>query len=226
MTRVHVLVEGETEELFVKQIVAPILWLREIFLHVILIGSPGHKGGNTSYARVKKDIVILLKADRTSYCTTMIDLYGLGHGFPGTPVPENVESVAKVTHIEEAVKANIIAEVGDDLRADVRLMPYVQLHEFEGLLFSDPDSFASALGQRQLAQHFQTVRLAFATPEHINDHPNMAHSKRVLAVYPGYRKVVDGVRAARSVGIDRMRQECRHFREWVESLEALPHSLG
>lgn len=221
MTRVHVVVEGQTEESFVSELLAPVLWPRQVFLNPILLGSPGHKGGNTNYARVKKDIATQLKADRTSYCTTMLDLYGLGSGFPGTPVPANLGNIDKVTRIEQAVKADIIAEVGDGLRADLRLIPYLQLHEYEGLLFSDPQAFASGIGQGHLAQHFRTIRGAFATPEDINDNPNTAPSKRVYGAYRGYRKVVDGVLAARSVGIDRMRQECPHFRAWLESLEAL-----
>ena len=220
MTRVHVVVEGPTEESFIKDVLAPVLWLRHVYATPIILGPAGHKGGNTSYARVRKDVVVLLKQDPTAYCTTMLDLYGLGQGFPGTPLPPNLSNVNKVTYIEAAIKADIVMQL-PDWRPDVRFLPYLQLHEYEGLLFSDPGAFASGIGQPRLAQQFQTIRNAFHTPEDINDNPNTAPSKRVLGAHPAYRKIVDGTLAARAVGIQKMRQQCAHFREWVEKLEAL-----
>ncbi len=162
----------------------------------------------------------LLKQDRAAYCSTMIDFYGLGGGFPGTPLPENLSNIDKVRHIEQAVKADIVAEF-PDLRPDVRLVPYIQLHEYEGLLFSDPQAFAFGIGQQHLAATFQVIRRAFPTPEDINDDPNTAPSKRVANAYRAYSKPIDGLRGARAVGIGKMREERAHFREWVEQLEAL-----
>jgi hypothetical protein len=95
------------------------------------------------------------------------------------------------------------------------------LHEYEGLLFSDPAAFANGIDQPILANHLRAIRQGFPTPEDINDSPNTAPSKRVLHLCPSYSKVLDGTRAARTVGIDTMRRECPHFREWVERLEAL-----
>ncbi len=117
-------------------------------------------------------------------------------------------------------KADIVAAMPGP-RPDLRFLPYLQLHEYEGLLFSDPAAFAAGIRQQHLAARFQAIRAAFPTPEDINDDPNTAPSKRVLGEYPSYRKVLDGTLAARAVGIERMRQECPHFRAWVEQLEAL-----
>lgn len=220
MTRVCVVVEGLTEESFVKEVLAPALWVREVYLTPIILGPPGHQGGNTSYARVKKDVVVQLKQDRAAYCSTMLDLYGLGKGFPGTPLPANLPTTDKATRVEQAVKADIVAQV-PDVRADIRFLPYLQPYEYEGLLFSDPGAFASGIAQPHLASHFENIRGAFATPEDINDGLDTAPSKRVIASYPAYRKPIDGVLAARAVGIDKIRQECPHFREWVERLEVL-----
>ncbi len=220
MVRVYIVVEGPTEESFVNQVLGPALWPRQVYLTPIIIGSPGHKGGNVNYARVKKDVLLQLKQDKTAYCSTMFDLYGLGAGFPGTPLPGNLQNIDKVTRIELAVKADIIAQI-PDLRPDFRFLPYLQLHEYEGLLFSDPAAFAAGIGQQHLRQRFEQVRSNFATPEDINDDPNTAPSKRVIAAYPAYRKVLDGTLAARTIGIAKMRDECPHFRGWIESLEAL-----
>ena len=100
-------------------------------------------------------------------------------------------------------------------------LPYIQLHEYEGLLFSDPPAFATAINRPNLTQTFQRVRDAFLTPEDINDDPATAPSKRVLQAYGSYRKVLHGTVAARGVGIEAMRRECPHFRNWLEWLEEL-----
>jgi uncharacterized protein DUF4276 len=220
VARVYIVVEGATEESFVNQVLAPVLWARQVYPTPLIIGSPGHKGGNVNYIRVKKDVLTQLKQDRSAYCSTMFDFYGLGEGFPGTPLPPNLQGSAKVTCIEEAVKADIVAEV-PELRPDVRFIPFLQFHEYEGLLFSDPVAFAAGIRQPHLSLQFEQIRLRFATPEDINDDPNTAPSKRVLQAHPAYRKVLDGTLAAQSVGVIRMRQECPHFREWIERLEAL-----
>jgi len=154
MARVYVVVEGQTEESFVKSVLAPALWPQHVFLTPIILGAPGHKGGRTNYARVKKDVFALLKQDRTAYCSTILHFYGLGSGFPGTPLPANLSNVGKVERIEQSFKEDVVQQA-PALRPDVRFLPYLQLHEYEGLLFSDPDAFAAGIRQPQLAQEFR-----------------------------------------------------------------------
>jgi hypothetical protein len=223
MVRVYVVVEGPTEESFVNNILAPFLWERRIFLTPIIVGVPGQKGGRTNYARVKKDVLMLLNQDRTAYCSTMLDFCGLGNGFPSMPLPGNLRNLDKVIRIEQAVKADIVAQVAN-LRADVRFLPYIQLHEYEALLFSDPAAFARGIYQPNLAKPFQNIRSKFPTPEDINDGPNTAPSKRVIQLHPPYRKPLYGTLAALEIRLDTMRGECPHFREWVEWLENLASS--
>jgi hypothetical protein len=62
-----------------------------------------------------------------------------------------------------------------------------------------------------------------ATPEHINNNPNTAPSKRILKIYPEYNKVLDGYNIAKFIGIDKIRVECRHFDKWLSKLE---HIIG
>jgi len=68
---------------------------------------------------LKKDVLKQLKQDRSAYCSTMLDFHGLGNDFPGLPLPANLQNLEKVLRIEQAVKADIVAEV-PDLRPDVR----------------------------------------------------------------------------------------------------------
>jgi hypothetical protein len=218
--RVYVVVEGPTEESFVNDILAEVLWPHHLYVTPIILGVPGHKGGRTNYARVKKDVVRQLKQDPTAFCSTMLDFYGLGSGLPGMPIPHHLPSIEKAVRIEEAFKEDICNLI-PDFRPDTRFVPYLQLHDYEGLLFSDSPAFATAIRQPHLAQSFQAVRDTFPTPEDINDDANTAPSKRVLRAYPAYCKVIDGTLAARAVGISAMRRECPHFRSWLERLEAL-----
>ncbi len=214
MTRLYVLVEGQTEESFVRNVLAEVLWRSNVHPTPILLGTPGHKGGRTSYARVKRD-------DRSAYCSTMVDLYGLGAGFPGHPPPDHLSNIDKVRHVERAVKQDICGDLLENLRPDARFIPYLQLHEYEAILFSDPDAFATGINHPHLRLQFQRVRDEFDSPEDINNAPETAPSKRVIAACPSYKKVIEGTQAAAAVGIPKMRAQCQHFREWIESLEAL-----
>jgi len=164
---------------------------REIYLIPILLGVPGHKGGRPSYARLKKDVLLHLRRDKRVACTTMLDYYGLGSGFPGTPVPSHLTSTEKARRIEHAIQVDLFDQV-PDLRPDLRFVPYIQLHEYEGLLFSDPAAFAAAINQPQLTPALQRVRDAFQTPEDIDDNPATAPSRRVVQAWPWYRR--DGPR--------------------------------
>jgi hypothetical protein len=212
--RVYVVVEGQTEEAFVTNLLAEVLWPRQVYLTPIVLR------GRTSYSRVKRDALRILKQDRAAFCSTLLDFYGLGQGFPGMPLPPNLPNIEKARRIETAVKDDICHDI-PDFRPDVRFVPYLQLHEYEGLLFSDPHAFATAIRQPHLSQPFQVIRGQFPTPEEINDDANTAPSKRVLQAYPAYSKVIDGTLAARAVGIPAMRRECPHFRSWLERLETL-----
>ena len=217
MTRVYVVAEGRTEVSFINEMLIEALWPHGVYLTPLLLG---RTGGHPTYARVKTDVVTQLKQDRSAYCSTMLDFYGLGDDFPGKPLPANLPSVDKALRIEQAVKADIVKEF-PDLRPDSRFLPYLQLHEYEGLLFSDPVAFARGINQSAFAAAFQKIRAEFQTPEEINDRPDKAPSKRVAELYQAYKKPFHGVLAALEIGITVMRQQCPHFRSWLEQLEAL-----
>lgn len=91
MIRIYIVVEGQTEEGFVNEVLSPVLGQFGIFASARLIGKPGHKGGVVRYRRAKNDIELLLKQDRGAYCTTMFDYYALPNDFPGMPVDSTVE---------------------------------------------------------------------------------------------------------------------------------------
>jgi hypothetical protein len=53
---VIVLVEGQTEQRLVKQLLAPYLAKSEVYLTPIILSKPGQKGGDVKFARASKDI--------------------------------------------------------------------------------------------------------------------------------------------------------------------------
>jgi hypothetical protein len=102
-----------------------------------------------------------------------------------------------------------------------RFIPFVVMHEFEGLLFSDCAAFAAGIARDDLAGEFQSIRTGFDTPEEINDSPLTAPSKRVERLVAGYTKPLMGTLAALEIGLGRIRAHCPLFDTWVTRLEQL-----
>lgn len=111
-------------------------------------------------------------------------------------------------------------EVGHGFKR-VRFVPFVVMHEFEGLLFSDCARFSSSIGRPDLEPRFRAIRDEFESPEEINDSPDTAPSKRVEELVPGYDKPLLGTLAVLEIGLARIRQECPHFNDWIKQLESL-----
>lgn len=220
MIRLYIVVEGATEETFVSELLYPHLLARDICLSARRIGKPGHKGGRVNFDRVRKDVLLLLKQERGTYCTTLFDFYGLGEGFPTVPVPSNASVEEKARAVELPFREHIEREMGHAFHPQ-RFIPYLQMHEFEGLLFSDPRTLATGVGRPDLYDQFAAIRSEFETPEDIDDGTITAPSKRIEAIVPGYSKVFHGNLAALEIGLDTMRRECPRFNAWVERLELL-----
>lgn len=220
MTRIHIVCEGQTEEMFVNNLLVEPFSQVGIYLTPSLIGKPGHKGGYVTFDRLLVDIRTRLLSDRTSFCTTFIDFYGLGEGFPGVKAAgESSSSKEKGKLVESAVLAEMSKHIpSSDL---ARFIPYVQMYEFEGLLFSDPAKFSSGIGRPDLEARFGKVRFQFSTPEDINDSRQTAPSKRILAIFAGYEKPVYGSLAALEIGLNKIRGECSRFDAWLNSLAEL-----
>ena len=218
MTRVNVVVEGQTERRFVTDVFGPAMAAAGVYLYPRLLGPAGQKGGRVTFDRVAADLSILLKQEADTYCTTLLDYYGRGRGWP--PVPVGQPASAAATVLERALADRLSDEL-PDRRVDVRCFPYIQLHEFESLLFSDSAAFARAVGRDDLAGPFAEIRSEFATPEDIDDGPSTAPSKRVIALHPKYDKVLAGQQAAVAVGVSSMRQACPRFGRWVDRLLSL-----
>ncbi|MBU0632288.1 DUF4276 family protein [bacterium] len=203
MNYVYVLVEGETEEKFVKEILNPYFEVKDIFLH------PVNLYGVSKYSIIKNQLQSLLKNKSFSLVTTMIDLYGCPTDMPKkSEINQNLNYFQKVTFLENIFKEDI---------NDEKFLPYLQLHEFEALLFSDVSCFS--LLSNNISEFVNIVQTK--EPEEINDSPNTAPSKRIIQQIPQYEftKPTSGIILAKKIGLEKMREKCSHFNNWIESIE-------
>ena len=220
MKRVHIICEGQTEETFVNEVLGPHLASYEVFPSASLVGKPGHKGGYVTTARMAGDIKLRLLGDSQAWCTTFFDFYGLDSNFVGKQEASSKPSYEdKASIIEAALKKHVLDATDENVIR--RFFPYVQMYEFEGLLFSDPVKLAAGLYVEELEKDFVAIRNSFGTPEEINDSRTTAPSKRILELMPLYEKPLYGSLAAVEVGIDTIRRECKRFNHWVGQLESL-----
>jgi hypothetical protein len=215
--KVFVLVEGQTEERFVKDVLQPRmpgdLHLQPVIVATKRVFAGGKfKGGVPGYPKVRAEVMRLLQDTSAIAVTTMLDYYGLPRTFPGRSNPVGATPSARVLHVQGAWDADI---------HDARFFSYLSLHEFEALLFCDPDEIATGFARPVLAPQLHAIRNGFATPEEINDHPQTAPSARLSELYPRYSKPFFGALIAGRIGIDRMCGECAHFAQWVNALRAL-----
>jgi hypothetical protein len=144
MVRVHVLVKGQTEETFVNRVLRSHFWPLGIYPRPQQLGRPGHRPGMVEYPRAREDILITLKQDADSFCTTMFDYYGMPDSWPGREAARQKAFGEKPVTIEQAILKDIASELGSVFDR-ARLIPYVQMHEFEALLFSDPKLLVQGL---------------------------------------------------------------------------------
>jgi hypothetical protein len=145
----------------------------------------------------------------------MVDYYALPDNWPGRATARLLPSNQRGHHVHEAIRADMEATTPYWLRFE----PFVVLHEFEALLFSDCDGFAQGIGRPSAAAPLAAIRAQFEDPEEINDSPHTAPSKRVLQVIPDYQKVIAGTVAALEIGLEKIREECPVFRSWLTRLE-------
>jgi hypothetical protein len=105
-----------------------------------------------------------------------------------------------------------------------RFIPYIQLHEFEGLLFSDSEAFRILIGtDPSILLRIEKIVGEALNPELINDGQETAPSKRLQALFPGYKKVLHGASLAQIIGIRTIRDKCPRFNEWIEKLLTALH---
>lgn len=225
--RLLILVEGDTEEGFVNRVLGPHLWRFAVFANATKVTTKRHhgqsvaKGGGRHYSNWKNDLRRLRMQDANPdrWLTSMIDLYGLEHfadEFPGFSKQKAIpDPYQRVTAMQDAFAADI---------EDRRFIPYIQLHEFESLLFADPRKLeVEYLEHEAEISRLETLSSSVASPELINDGVETSPSKRIIHELPQYEanKPRVGTLVTQAIGIPTLRAKCPHFDKWVGQLERL-----
>jgi hypothetical protein len=225
MARLYLFAEGQTEQTFANTVLAPRLADVGVHLHPPVLVAHArkkgkvHRGGGRKYVPMKNDILRFLAQEKSGdvYFTTMIDLYAIHAGFPGLAEAEKLRRSPKQR--VEFLEKSFAKDIGD-----ARFVPYIQLHEFEAYLFSEPKWFEHFYDDhaKQIAA-LQTIADAHESPELIDDGQHTAPSKRIIAELPDYEdaKAAVGPQIAQLIGLDAIRSRCPHFAAWLVRLEEL-----
>lgn len=222
MATVYVLAEGQTEERFIKNVVAPSLSYSGIYLIPMLIPtSKSGKGGAISYDRFLRYATNILKQQSNTYLTSFLDFYQLDNNFPKFNELDKLNGIYnKIQHLENSLYEDLISKVGCTPN---RFIPHIQPHEFEALLFSDVSKFSNVEPDWEI----QIVKLnkiceQYENPEYINNSYDTAPSKRLEnLLIPKYRKTRHGPLLAQEITLEIIENKCPHFKEWMEKLRTL-----
>ena len=214
MKRIIIICEGETEQEFCDKILYPYFLEKQI--DVSFRNIEGIKKWNF----FKKLIENELKEEKSAFLTTFIDFYGIqkGHSFPSWNESLSVaDKNSRMDFLETKMKNDI------DNQLNFRFIPYIQLHEFEGLLFNDIEIFYNVFTNNELVgkDELGDVFRDFSNPEMINDSKETAPSKRLLRIIPSYDKIVYGSILAENIGLQNIRNKCPRFNAWIEKLEII-----
>jgi hypothetical protein len=218
MKKILILVEGQTEETFVKDILFPHLEKKSIYCIPKLAttkrvrSGPDFKGGIVSYGKLEIDIKRLLTDTSTVAVTTMIDYYGFSTIVPFKVAIKGGSCFERVILLEKMFKENI---------GHKKFLPYLQLHEFEALVFVSPGVVTAAFKQEDKEAAINKIKSSFKTVEEINDNPATVPSRRLLTLFPSYQKTLHGPLIVKRTGLETIRKECSHFNQWLTQLENL-----
>ena len=219
MKRCLILAEGQTEERFVKDCLAPHLAKYSVIAVPTIVttrrvGAGKNRKGGNQYRRVRDDLLRLLGDSDAVAVTTLIDYYGLPDDFPGMSDRPAGNPGQRVAHVEHALANDIDHPT---------FIPHLTLHEFEAWLYCDWDTCAWVFEEygADALEPLRQVSRQFSSPEDINEDRATAPSRRILAALPGYQKTLHGPMAVEVIGLDQVRAQCPHFNAWLEKLEAL-----
>ena len=218
--RLYITVEGPTEKEFADSALKPHLARFEIDVRprvVITSRKLGKRGGILGFQKLQGDLTRLMKEDQQDEArfTTMIDLYALPKQFPGWEEAQKKSNpLDRVTALENALEAEF---------SEPRFLPYIQLHEFEALLYCDLAQLQQRISDSDAGIEALRREIGILQPEDIDEGPETAPSKRIIRHVPIYErnKIRVGAPAAAAIGLTTLRTKCHHFGDWLSRLEAL-----
>jgi hypothetical protein len=204
MKRLYLTVEGQTEQAFAVDVLGPHLSAFNVFVTKPRLTGPHRRRGSripqggmfSTFAHVLADMKRWLLEDRSPEArfSMMVDLYSLPHDVPG-----HAEATALADPYAQA--AMLEAALADAMQ-EQWFIPYIQMHEFEVLLLSDPEKFSELFEQRENKIAMLMAECdRFASPELIN-HGQHTHPKgRIKRYLEDYQENVDGPLLAQAIGL-------------------------
>ncbi len=224
MNELVVIVEGETEQAFVRDQLAGHLAIHGTSAWAVLPGRKRNRSGVKKWEVARQDIVRTLKERR--FCSTMMDYYGMPKDWPGRHDSAAMQWQERAAHVEKQISKDVEQAMGNSF--DPRFfIPYIQLHEFEALAFSDIQGLTSVLDPLSLHstdtlnRRFMNVLEEAGHPEAIDDGYETCPSRRIMSVVRAYKKRVHGPIITRRIGLDVLREKCDHFASWLKRIESI-----
>lgn len=224
MPEIVALVEGPTEQIFVRDVLAAHLGARGISIWGVLSGRTRRAGGVKKWEVARNDIKRTLKERR--YCTTMFDFYALPDDWPGRREAAQRPWHERADHVERELAEDVALAMGASFNP-AQFIPYVQLHEFEALLFANVNELAATAASisgrsiSHLRGHFDAIVAESGSPEAIDDGYETCPSRRISRLTPAFRKRIHSPITAQRIRIEVLMAQCPHFGQWVRCLEAL-----
>ena len=218
MKRIIIVCEGQTEQMFCERTLAPYMLGKGYIIQAPTIKHS--RGGIVKWEILQKQIETHLKSDPTAFVTTFIDYYGIYSKF-GFPSWEDSEKIVDKNNRISSLEAGM--KDGIDGAFHNRFVPYMQLHEFEGLLFNDINIIKDQIPQQDLVGVAELEKTFddYSNPEMINNGATTAPSKRLSRIISGYNKIVYGDILAETIGLVRIRNKSPRFNAWITTLESL-----
>jgi hypothetical protein len=167
---------------------------------------------------LKQQIETHLKTEPTALVTSFIDYYGLYSKY-NFPEWESSEKIQDQNKRMDALEKGMYNDISEDLRH--RFIPYLQLHEFEGLLFNDINIIYSQIPPDSIVNKTELERTFadYDNPEMINNNRSNSPSHRLERIIKGYNKIVYGDILAEAIGLQRIRSKSPRFNDWISKLE-------
>lgn len=219
MVRLGISVEGQTEERFVKDVLAPHLAGFDVFAEAKIVATgwtangARAKGGGINLDRIARELKALLPNFKDGYVTSLYDLYGFEDRLSGETA--------------EALQRRIAEKAG----TPQNLIPYVQQYEFESLLLACPTTAAAYFQAPDLAKTMTSAVNSAGGAEQVNDGTATAPSKRLeswttahapaLMRFAKKTKVRHGATLCERIGLATIRTACPRFDAWLKQLEGL-----
>lgn len=208
MKRLVFIVEGDTEVLFINSSVIPYLYNlgfeNPMNAQTIITNRKQHKkGGVVNYQYLKNDLSRVV-AQENVIITTFIDFFRLPTNFP------NYTTDSTLIH-------QIESGISNDFNNNPDIIPYIQRHEVESLMFSELDGFDFVIDDPNKLNEIENILSEFPNPEDINSRPEKAPSKRLEKIF-NYDKVVDSEMIFDFLAIEQIMSKCPRFKGWIDSL--------